>query len=186
VRRCRAGDPAAQRELFRAQRHRVHHILYRVLGSNREMEDALQEAWLAIYRSLRTYRGDCSLATWVDRVSTRSAYRFLSRQASRRVPTVHLEAVPPIGDEKSDPGRQLYLRQAARRLYGYLDRLPPPHRIAYALHVVDGRPLREVATLTDSSLSAVKSRVARTRKRLERWAEADPLLSELVDSGRQA
>ena len=50
VDRCLTGEPAATRELFRRHRHRVHACLFRVLGSNRDMDDLLQEAFLQVFQ----------------------------------------------------------------------------------------------------------------------------------------
>src|SRR5215813_4702458 len=93
VDRCLTGEPAATRELFRRHRARVHASLYRVLGGNREMDDLLQEAFLQVFQSLRGWRAEASLATWIDRVAVRVAYRYLS-QRSRRI------ATDPIVDDE--------------------------------------------------------------------------------------
>src|SRR5882762_10660741 len=90
VDRCLTGEPAATRELFRRHRSRVHACLFRVLGSNRDMDDLLQEAFLQVFQSLRGWRAEASLATWIDRVAVRCAYRYLS-QRGRRVQTEALE-----------------------------------------------------------------------------------------------
>src|SRR5580765_7088855 len=90
VDRCLTGEPAATRELFRRHQRRVHASLYRVLGTNRDMDDLLQDAFLQVFQSLRGWRAEASLATWVDRVAVRCAYRYLSKRG-RRVPTDPLE-----------------------------------------------------------------------------------------------
>jgi hypothetical protein len=56
VDRCLTGEPAATRELFRRHRNRVHASLFRVLGSNQDMDDLLQEAFLQVFQSLRGWR----------------------------------------------------------------------------------------------------------------------------------
>src|SRR6185436_13308105 len=86
VDRCLTGEPAATRELFRRHKSRVHACLFRVLGSNRDMDDLLQDAFLQVFQSLRGWRAEASLATWIDRVAVRCAYRYLS-QRGRRVQT---------------------------------------------------------------------------------------------------
>ena len=71
-------------------------------------------------------------------------------------------------------------RQATRRLYEMLADLSAEQRTAFALHVLDGRPLREVAESQGSSLIATKMRVWRVRRELERRAKQDPLLVGFV------
>ena len=79
-----------------------------------------------------------------------------------------------------DPERTAWLREVARRLYAVLDTMSPKYRVAYALHVIDGRKLREVAALMDATLVATKTRVWRARRIVEAKAERDPWLSEYL------
>jgi RNA polymerase sigma-70 factor (ECF subfamily) len=183
VDRCLTGEPAATRELFRRHRNRVHACLYRVLGSNRDMDDLLQEAFLQVFQSLRGWRAEASLATWVDRVSVRVAYRYLSQRGRRvqtdEMPEDDLVAAPDIG-----PGtRRQLARDGVRRLYAVLDELSPASRLAFTLHEIDGRTLAETAQLVGSSVTATKLRVWRARKRIESQAANDPVLAEFLEPG---
>jgi len=180
VDRCLSGEPAATRELFRRHQRRVHASLYRVLGSNRDMDDLLQEAFLQVFQSLRGWRAEASLATWIDRVSVRVAYRYLA-QRRRRVQTDPItDADAFVGEPGPGANRQL-ARDGVQRLYAVLDELSPAARLAFTLHEIDGRPLAETAELVGSSLTATKLRVWRARKRIEAAAAADPILSEFID-----
>ncbi|MEO7731961.1 MAG: RNA polymerase sigma factor [Kofleriaceae bacterium] len=182
VDRCLTGEPAATRELFRRHKHRVHASLFRVLGSNRDMDDLLQEAFLQVFQSLRGWRAEASLSTWVDRVAVRCAYRYLS-QRSRRIVTDVLEDddVVALTATAAGPGaRRQLARDGVLRLYAVLDELSPAARLAFTLHELDGRPLAETAALVGSTVTATKLRVWRARKRIEAAAAADPVLSEFL------
>ena len=81
----------AQREFFDTFVAYVHGILYRILGSNREIEDLVQESFLQIFRSLVRFRGEAQLKTWISRITVRVAFAFLKR---RKAPLVSLDAIP--------------------------------------------------------------------------------------------
>jgi RNA polymerase sigma-70 factor (ECF subfamily) len=174
ARRAASGDRVAQRELFVAQRANVHRAMFRILGSNRDLEDLLQDAFIEIYRALPSFRGDSTLARWCQTIAVRIAYLAISR---RRPPAVDLALVEDILPGGDDMRRSLLAREAARRLYAALDRIEPKQRVAFALSAIDGRSLAEVAELTDSTLFAVKTRVWRARRELVRRAAKDALLS---------
>lgn len=175
ARRCAAGDRVAQRQLFDENRDRVHATLYRILGSNhRDMEDLVQESFLQVYRSIHSYRGDAKLATWISRIATRVVFAYIAR---RRPATVALEAVADPASLDTGAESQAMAREAARRLYAVLDRVEPKQRIAFALHVIDGRPVREVAEITESSVTATKTRIWRARREVDRRARQDSLLA---------
>ncbi len=170
--RCVAGDEMSQRAFFAEHKRRVHYVLYRVVGSNRDMDDLAQDAFIEIFRSLPGFRGESSLATWIDRICVRVARRHIT---TRRPP--HLELVSVIDDPARGPDRHAEAREALRRLYTALDRCEASHRVAFVLHEVDGRPLREVAALMEASVVATKLRVWRTRKRIEEAARKDAALA---------
>ena len=182
VDRCLTGEPAATRELFRRHRNRVHACLFRVLGSNQDMDDLLQEAFLQVFQSLRGWRAEASLATWIDRVAVRCAYRHLS-QRQRRIATDPLDeevAFAPSSPAAGPGARRQLARDGVVRLYGVLDELSPAARLAFTLHELDGRSLAETAELVGSTVTATKLRVWRARKRIEAAAAIDPVLSQFL------
>ena len=172
--RCAASDRSAQRELFLQTRAAVHRTLYRVLGSNQDIEDLLQETYLAAFRSVGSYGGRASLMTWCCSIATNVALSHLRRRRPLPFADLEIESPAPSVD------RIVRARAAVTRLYRALDRIDPTQRIAFTLAVVDGRSLAEVATLTNASLSAVKTQVWRARKALDKRAAADPLLREYM------
>jgi RNA polymerase sigma-70 factor, ECF subfamily len=176
--RAAEGDRAAQRELFHSLKNAVHHTLYRILGANRDIEDLIQDAFLEIFRALPSFRGDSSLSRWAQTIATRAAYLSIER---RKPASVDLDVVEDeIVDRDPDAHRVAQARQAARRLYAALDKIDAKQRIAFALAVIDGLSLAEVAVLTESSLVAVKTRVWRARRDLMRRAHKDPVLASYL------
>lgn len=160
----------------------MHHTLFRILGANRDIEDLVQDAFLEIFRALPSFRGDSTLSRWAQTIATRTAYLAIER---RKPPAVDLDVVEnEIVDRDPDAHRVALARQAAKRLYAALDRIDAKQRIAFALAVIDGLSLAEVAQLTESSLVAVKTRVWRARRDLMKRAQKDPVLaSYLADLG---
>jgi RNA polymerase sigma-70 factor (ECF subfamily) len=175
--RCAAGDALAQRRLFDREFARVHATLYRILGSNQAIDDVAQEVFFAVFRSLAQFRGEASLRTWIDRCAVHAAFAHLRSGRGRR----HLELVPEsVASADVTAERRVLAREAARRLYATLDKLDPKQRLAFALHAIDGRPLKEVAVLMDATLVATKARVWRARRYVEKRAKADPVLAEFL------
>lgn len=172
--RCATGDRAAQRELFLKTRAPVHRTLYRLLGSNQDIEDLLQETFLAAFRSIQSYGGRASLVTWCCSIASNVALSHLRRRRLPPTDVVDIESPAPGAD------RQLRARIAVARLYRALDRIDPVQRVAFVLAVVDGRSMAEVAELTGASISAVKTQIWRARKTLDKRAAADPLLREYI------
>ena len=172
--RCAAGDRGAQRDVFARTKTAVHGVLYRILGSNRDMEDVAQDAFVAIFRSIHSFRGDSALTTWCCTIATRTAWAYLER---RPPVTTHLELVPEPHDDAPDAARVYEARMATERVYAALDKLDPRRRITFALAVIDERPLADVAALTGASVVAVKTRLWRARRERAKRAARDPALA---------
>jgi RNA polymerase sigma-70 factor (ECF subfamily) len=180
VRRCAEGDRSAQTQLFRDQVRRVHGLLYRVLGPNAGVEDLIQETFIRVFRALPQFRGESRLSTWIGGIALNVAYGHLRTNPP---PMVRLELVPDIRSDSPDAEQQLEARHGLRRVYQILDRMDPRMRIAFTLHVIDGRSMREIADLTSASLVATKTRVWRARRELAKRAKHDPFLLSFIEAG---
>jgi RNA polymerase sigma-70 factor (ECF subfamily) len=181
--RCISGDRGALRALFERERRAVHATLFRLVGSNAQIDDLLQEVFLEVFRSLPTFRGEASLRTWIDRCTVRVAYAHFRRKRSRGV---QLELMPDIAAGDATAEDRAVMREAARRLYVELDRLEPAQRMAFTLQAIEGHSLQEVARLMQASLVATKTRVWRARRALENRAKRDPLLAEFLGAEVEA
>jgi RNA polymerase sigma-70 factor (ECF subfamily) len=178
VRRCVEGDRAAQTRLFREEVRRVHGLLYRVLGPAGPHEDLIQETFLRVFRSLPQFRGEAQLSTWIGGIALNVAYGHLRANPP---PVVHLELVPDVRADEAGAEQQVAARQGLRRVYQILDRMEPRLRIAFTLHAIDGRSLRDVAALMEATVVATKARVWRARRELDRRAQRDPLLASYLE-----
>jgi RNA polymerase sigma-70 factor (ECF subfamily) len=175
VDRCIAADRAAQRELFRRESRRVHATLFRILGSNLSMDDLIQDVFIEVFKSLASFRGESSLSTWIDRCTAHIAISYLRKKRPRLV-----EMVVETQSNDASPEERMLLKEAARRLYGELDRMDPTLRLAITLHVIDDRPVAEVAQIMEASVVATKTRVWRARRHLEKCAQRDPALAAFL------
>jgi RNA polymerase sigma factor (sigma-70 family) len=83
IERAQAGDESAFRDLIEPYRRELHLHCYRILGSFHDAEDALQEALLAVWRSLGNFQGRSSIRTWLYRVATTRSLNMLRSGSNR-------------------------------------------------------------------------------------------------------
>ncbi len=176
ARRCQE-DAGAREELFRDHCDAVYRLAFRLLGNAQDAEDVVQESFIAVFGSLRSFRGEASLRSWVHRITVRTAGHY--RRRSRKKGTVALSLVPEdAGDQRSeDPSRTADARAALERLKKLLDNIVESRRAVFILHEVEGYSLPEAAALLDISVTAAKKRVWRARRDLERLARGDSVLA---------
>ena len=86
IRRFLAGDEGAFRTLYQRHTPRLRMIVLRLLGPRRsEVDDVMQETWLAGCRGIHRYNGDAQFASWLTTIGIRTAYRRFNGQERARV-----------------------------------------------------------------------------------------------------
>jgi RNA polymerase sigma-70 factor, ECF subfamily len=181
---CRRGDRCALNDLFQAEAPAVERLIGRLLGPVPEVEDLLQCTLIAAVAAFPRYRGEASVRTWMARIAVRVVYAHLRRQSPKARPTLTLVASPiePVSSA-AGPDRSAESQQLVGRLYHHLDALSPSKRIPFVLHVLEGRPLRDVAALVGATETATKSRIFFARRALLGRIQRDAELRDLLLGG---
>lgn len=168
------GDEEALRQLYLAYRPRLRRYLWHQLaGDNASVEDALQEVFLAVWRTSGGYRGEARVSTWLYQIARYVALGVRRRHA--RQP----DALPLDPDDDDDhlpygapewAANDSCERRALDRvaLRDALARLSPRHREALTLVFQHGFSPQEVAQILDVPAGTVKSRISYARKALMR------------------
>jgi RNA polymerase sigma-70 factor (ECF subfamily) len=175
---CVAGDQTAQRRLFRREYPRVNATIYRITGPARDLDDLVQETFIAAFRGLARFRGESRLSTWIDKIAVRVAFEHIRARGRTPVPMVGIGI--DVEDSTGPLDAQLQAREGVRRLYAVLAALPIESRIAYALYAIDGRSIADVAAVAGVTRVTAKLRIWRARREVERRAAADPVLAEII------
>lgn len=169
----RSGEPDAIRRALEHLLPRVRGWMYRMLGPAGDYDDAAQVALLEIARALPRFEGRASLETLAHRIVVRVAYRHFDDPRRRESP---LELVPPPAD-LVDPESRAASREALRRLYRCLERLPEKRRVAFLLCCVEGLSPQEAAEVEGTSALAMRSRLLHAREEVARRLGADPFFA---------
>jgi RNA polymerase sigma-70 factor (ECF subfamily) len=165
------GDAQAFAVLVRRHRPMVRRLLAGLLrGEPEELEDAEQETFLAVSRSLAGFRFRSSLATWIYSVARRRALGLLRSGRRRRQGLERLRRLPP--DPPPDPLEPLLAGERSQRLLRAFQGLPAGDRQLVMMREVEGFSLAEIAGLIRAPVGTVKSRLHRARARLARAVEA--------------
>jgi len=166
--RAQAGDQDALDALIERYQPRVYRFGMKMCGDPEDARDVLQDTLLAAARSLRTFRQDAALSTWLFTIARNACTR--SRRRSRFAPAseTSLETLsPPERDQLADPAASPETRAAHRELddavHEAMQTLDPMYREVLVLRDVEGLTAPEVARVLGVSVDAVKSRLHRAR-----------------------
>ena len=158
------GDDAGLRELFSRHAPWLATRLRAVLPAA-EVEDVLQETFLAVWRGAGGYRpgGSGSAGGWLWGIARRQAALFLRRRGPAEL---LLPAIDAGGRHVADPADAAVFRAELAEAVSALGPAGSPNREAWRLMYVEDRPVAEVAELTGVPEGTVKSRAHRARKQL--------------------
>jgi RNA polymerase sigma-70 factor (ECF subfamily) len=156
IRRCQDGDLRAFEAVYYHYEQPMLSLAYRMLGNQEEAEDALQDAFLKLFRKVGKYRFDAAFSSWLYRIVANSCYDLLRKR--KRAAQVDLDSIPETGTEDHSDVR-VHLQKA-------INDLPHQMKACFVLNVQEGFKIREVAEMLGTKEGTVKAHIFRARARL--------------------
>ena len=139
---------------------------HRMLGSREEAEEAAQDVFLRIHRSLAGFQGRAKISTWIWRITTNVC--LTRREVQRKSMTVPLdeEAAARVSDESPGPECSFIIREERDRLGRLIASLPDREAAAITLFYMEGMDYKEIARILDIPAGSVATALHRGRERL--------------------
>jgi RNA polymerase sigma-70 factor (ECF subfamily) len=163
---CRK-DPAALDELYVRYGRTAFALAYRVLGNPESAEDAVQEAFLTIWRRAESYQQERgAVRAWLLTVVRNRAIDLLRARESRPKVGATLDEITSLAAPEADPADDALRRVEASAVRRALEELPSEQREAVELAFFGGLTYPEVAARTNTPLGTVKSRMRLAMERL--------------------
>lgn len=172
--RLRAGDEDAYEEMVRLYSGRLLAVARRLLRSDHDAEDALQDGFVSAFCALRSFRGDCKLSTWLHRIVVNSA--LIRMRTRRRRAEEPIDGLLPkyLADGHhavtfetwTNTENTLIDREVRAEVRAAIDRLPESYRTVLLLRDIEELDSETVAAMLGVTANAVKIRLHRARQAL--------------------
>ena len=177
VAQARDGDASTFEELVRMYEAPVYRLALRMCGGRTEdAQEVAQEAFLAAWRGLPRFRGQCRFSSWLYKLTANAAVDHLRRE-KRRPAAVPLENAGEPADPHT-PQEELERRELHRAVQQALDRLTPEHREVLLLRQMQGLSYQEIGAALSLEEGTVKSRISRAKRQLRTILAEGNLLGE--------
>jgi RNA polymerase sigma-70 factor (ECF subfamily) len=173
ARAFQSGNSAAFDELVVRHKDHLFNLCYWFLGDYQEANDAAQEAFIKIFRSLNKFRFKSAVSTWFYRITVNTCISRLKslqyRQRKRTVPLDNSGTAESddhsvrLGDESQSPAKELEKKERLTLIKKAIDSLPPDQKMVVTLRDIQGLPYDEISSATGLKLGTVKSKLARAR-----------------------
>lgn len=173
--RLRGGEESAFSELVRANMAMMLGTARRILRSEDEARDAVQEAFLQAFRGLDRFQGEAPLSAWLRRIAINASLMRL--RARRRRPEIAVEELlPRFRDDghRVDPGdswapsaiAEIEREETRAFVREQIDRLPEQYRSVLLLRDIEDLDTQEAAAVLGITPGAAKVRLHRARQAL--------------------
>jgi len=182
VREAQRGNRAAFEELVRHYDQAVLRLAIHLTGSEHEAQDVYQEAFLKAYKSVATFRFECSFYTWIYRIVTNLCLDHLRKKQVRKedAPVAtdstgeQYDVLEQVPDARAgaNPERDLMRRELGTRISAALEKLTPRERMVFELKHYHGLKLRTVGEVLNTTEETAKNTLFRATQKL-RGALAD-------------
>ncbi|HEY3393849.1 MAG TPA: sigma-70 family RNA polymerase sigma factor [Lacipirellulaceae bacterium] len=166
VLRCQAGDEPAFSELVVLYHARLHSYLRTLLKPTHAVDDALQEVWFDVFRSVPQLADPSAFSTWVYRIAHNRAMRELRRRRPLHMPLEGNELCAESEQSANIPEIN------AARIHAALDRLVPEHREVLLLRFMEDMSYKDIASVIGCQVGTVRSRIHYAKCALRRALEA--------------
>lgn len=171
IARAKNGEESAFEALFHAYKRRIYFLCLRMIGNAAEAEELMQEAFLQLFRKIKTFRGEAAFSTWLHRVAMNITLMRLRKRKLKDVPMENGD-----DDENAERPERQY-GSVDLTLTGLVDRvclsaavakLPKGYKCVFELHDVLGYEHNEIAEMLGCSVGNSKSQLHKARLRLRK------------------
>lgn len=178
LKRAQKGDPAAFEALFTPLEGRVYRTCVHMLGPGEDARDCAQEALLKAFRTLKDFRGDCALESWLHRLCINvclDALRKKKLRAAQSLDALMDEGFGPAAPADG-PYESLEKKERMEAVRQAIAGLPEDQRLAFTLVVLEELPYEDAAERLGTAVGTVKSRVNRAREKISKicLSKAEP------------
>ncbi len=166
VERFRRGDDSAFEEIVEQHAAEVAALANRLLGWPGDVDDVVQEVFVAALAGLKKFRGESSLRTWLFTITVNKCRRYRFRRL-RRLRRVTMENAETVESRERGGDRQAMDQETFARVRQAVQRLPRKYREIVVLRYLQGLEPREICELLGITANVLQVRLNRARKRLK-------------------
>jgi RNA polymerase sigma-70 factor, ECF subfamily len=172
IQKCIENNRMAQHELFHLYKQKAYELAYRSLGGNFDIDDVVQQVFIALFKSLHHFKGMSSFDTWVYRITIKVCTTQLRKKYRKRQPHILFDSTRIENDREEsaiDPSKLLEQKEFNTFIYHALNKLSPDKRMIVVMHEMEDKTLEEIAQIMKKPLGTIKSRLFHGRKALEKY-----------------
>ena len=160
--------------LIQTEYDKLYAYIFRLTESHHDTEDVMQNAFIKAYTKIHQFTGNAKLSTWVYRIATKEAYRYMEKW--RKLPLKTIVEKRGISEKEffksleytHNFDDQMIIEEMREKcIFGFLKCVPKRQRICFLIKTCLGLKNREIAEIMDTTEGNVKVLLHRGKKQLQ-------------------
>jgi RNA polymerase sigma-70 factor (ECF subfamily) len=168
----RQGNERSFQKLLDIYSENIYNLCLSILQNQEDAEDATQEVFSTIFLSIKEFKGESKLTTWMYRITVNKCQEHIRKKNRKKrfgfVTSIENSENVQLSPSFLHPGIELENKERASILFSAIDRLPENQKIAFTLHKIEGIAYEYVAIAMKLSLSSVESLLFRAKQNLKK------------------
>lgn len=166
ITRFRSGDLSGFEELLRKYQDRIYNLCRYMIQDTHDAQDAAQDVFLKAYGSLKAFKADASLYTWLYRIAVNTCLDY--KKKSRPEQAEDESVIDNLASTEPSPEQRYQSKEIGEIIQLALQKLPEHLKAAILLKEIEELSYEEIAEVLHTSIGTVKSRISRAREELRR------------------
>jgi RNA polymerase sigma-70 factor (ECF subfamily) len=169
------GDQTAFIDLVGQYKKKIYFLAYDITGDHQEAEDISQEVFIKMFRSLKNFRRDAKMSSWLYQITVNASIDFLRKKSSK--PKRSIDEFEQINIQEQllggtgqslDPQRSAEYSQIQNHISQALQKISPKERTVFVMRHYNDLKLNEIAEILNVTIGTVKSLLFRAIKKLRK------------------
>lgn len=174
IEQLKAGETEAFRELVERYKKQAYYVAYDLMGTHEDAEDISQEAFIKVYQSIGSFRGEARFSTWLYRIVVNLCISEKRKKSSKEM-EYYGDTIPEAAHHAQDidpsehPEKALQSQKIQEHIREALDKLPSQQKTVFVLRFYQDLSLKEIGRIMKLSEGTVKSHLFRTLRKLREY-----------------
>jgi RNA polymerase sigma-70 factor (ECF subfamily) len=173
VRASLAGNHTAFEQLIKRYERQIANLIYTTMGTSESVDDLSQEVFIRVYRSLKNFKFDASVFSWMYRIAMNLCIDEIRKRKIRKVLSLDFLTEDALEGARKHkdyilPSDAMMQEEKKEMVQRALQQLSQEHREVILLREYQDYSYTEIAETLDIKIEAVKSRIFRARKELKK------------------
>ena len=175
VDRISSGDSTAFQEFVERYKKKIYYIAYDITGDHNDAEDVSQEVFIKVFRSLKTFRRNAKISSWLYQISVNASIDLLRKKSSK--PEKSMDDLERADIQENLPGSSAHAQNPEQSAEDFiiqnhiseaLQKVSPKERSVFVMRHYNELKIREIAEILSISQGTVKALFYRATRKLRK------------------